>query len=135
MRDVYPQQIFKKRRIYNTPVYVSIYPALNTYLYKVLRTARELLKSGEFECVEMLFYKDEHKKYEHYKFKVNPEKITTNKDQFLLDFEEKLRASLSTLSERLKGLKKLPLDAKFRVLAHTTHSAFMKLTHNSHYQV
>ncbi|KAM7363176.1 DNA polymerase zeta subunit 2 [Cochliomyia hominivorax] len=134
VRDVYPAQIFKKRRIYNTPVFVSIYPPLNTYLYKVLRTSRELLKTSELECVEILLYKNDHKEYERYKFNVLQERNAMNEDEFLLDFEEQLRISLSLLAERLKGLEKLPSDAKFRILVHTTQSAFMRLTHNSHYQ-
>lgn len=135
VRDIYPSQIFKKRRIYNTPVYVSIYPPLNTYLYKVLRTSRELLKSGELECIEILLYRDECKELERYKFKLKLEKFQGNEDEFLMDFEEQVRNSLSLLAERLKGLEKLPSDAKFRILVHTTHAAFIRLTHNSHYQV
>ncbi|KAI8120755.1 hypothetical protein FF38_10778 [Lucilia cuprina] len=134
IRDLYPGQIFKKRRIYNTPVYVSIYPPLNTYLYKVLRTSRELLKTQELECVEILFYKDDNKEYERYKFKTILEKNCQNEDEFLLDFEEQLRSSLGTLAERLKGLEKLPSDAKFRILVYTTQAAFVRLTHNAHYQ-
>lgn len=135
VRDIYPAQIFKKRRIYNTPVYVSIYPPLNTYLYKVLRTSRELLKSEELECVEILLYRDEHKEYERYKFKIKFDRSIGNIDEFLLDFEEQLRSALSLLAERLKGLEKSPSDSKFRILVHTTQAAFVRLTHNSHYQV
>ncbi|XP_065365455.1 DNA polymerase zeta subunit 2 [Calliphora vicina] len=134
VRDLYPGQIFKKRRIYNTPVFVSIYPPLNTYLYKVLRTSRELLKTSELECVEVILYRDDHTEYERYKFKAEIGKNNKNEDEFLLDFEEQLRGSLSILAERLKGLEKLPSDAQFRVLVHTTQSAFIRLTHNSNYQ-
>lgn len=132
---MYPSQIFKKRRVYNAPVYVSIYPPLNTYLYKTLKTCKELLKSSELERLEILFYKDENQEYERYKFDIKGVNTIANEDEFLIDFEEQLRSSLSRLSERMKCLQKLPSDAKFRILIYTTHSTFIKLTHNSNYQV
>lgn len=133
---MYPNQIFKKRRVYNAPVYVSNYPPLNTYLYKALKACKELLKSNELERLEILFYKDDSTEYERYKFDIKSlESNTANADEFLMDFEEQIRSSLCRLSERMKCLEKLPSDAKFRILIYTTHSTFIKLTHNSNYQV
>ncbi|XP_073823521.1 DNA polymerase zeta subunit 2 [Musca autumnalis] len=135
-RDVYPAQIFKKRRIYNTPVFVSIYPPLNTYLYKVLRTVRELLKTGELEGVEVLLYKDDTEIYEKYTFQINPQSSgrISVEDEFLMDFEEQLRSSLYSLAERVKTLEKLPSDCKFKVLIYTNQVGFVRLSHNPHYQ-
>lgn len=135
-RDVYPAQIFKKRRIYNTPVYATIYAPLNTYLYKVLRTTRELLRTGELQCVEVLLYKDVITSYERYKFKVETlTEQTPTRDEFLMEFEEQLRSSLYALAERVKGLDKLPPDCKFKVLVYTTQLGFVRLSHNPNYQV
>ncbi|XP_013117051.2 DNA polymerase zeta subunit 2 [Stomoxys calcitrans] len=134
-RDVYPAQIFKKRRMYNTPVYTSIYPPLNTYIYNVFRILRELLKARELECVQILLYKDDSKEYEKYNFKVL--QMLENKvceDEFLMEFEEQLRSSLYTLAERLKNLEKLPSDCKFKIQIYTTQAGFVRLSHNPHYQ-
>ncbi|XP_075145026.1 DNA polymerase zeta subunit 2 [Haematobia irritans] len=142
-RDVYPAQIFKKRRIYNTPVYTSIYPPLNSYLYNVFRILREILKTKELDVVEVLLYKsvetntsDEIKAYESYKFEIMNllESKPKDDDEFLLDFEEQLRSSLYTLSERLKPLQKLPSDCKFKIQIYTTQAGFMRLSHEPHYQ-
>ncbi|XP_061394090.1 DNA polymerase zeta subunit 2 [Musca vetustissima] len=134
-RDVYPSQIFKKRRIYNTPVLASIYPPLNTYLYKVLRTIRELLKTGELDGVEVVLYKDDVETYERYRFQIKPltERISVE-DEFLMDMEEQLRACLYSLAERVKTLEKLPADCKFKVLIYTNQVGFVRLSHNPHYQ-
>lgn len=134
VRDVYPGQIFKKRRIYNTPVYISIYPPLNTYLYKILRASRELLKTQELQAMELLLFKDDKQIYERYLLRTQEPAIATN-DEFLLEFEDQLRTSLCRVSERLKGLAKLSSDCKFKILLHTSQSAFVRLTHNAHYQV
>ncbi|XP_005188259.1 DNA polymerase zeta subunit 2 isoform X2 [Musca domestica] len=134
-RDVYPSQIFKKRKIYNTPVFASIYPPLNTYLYKVLRTIRELLRTGELEGVEVLLYKDDVEIYERYRFQIKPlTERTAGEDEFLMDMEEQLRASLYCLAERVKALDKLPSDCKFKVLIYTNQVGFVRLSHNPHYQ-
>lgn len=135
-RDVYPSQIFKRRRIYNTPVYISIYPPLNTYLYKVLRTIRELLKTGELEGVELLLYRDNIHVYERYMFKLKSmTEGASSEDEFLMDYEEQLRSSLYTLAERVKVLEKLPTDCKFKAIIYTTQAGFVRLSHNPHYQV
>ena len=101
-----------------------------------MKTCKELLKSSDLECLEVLFYKDDSKEYERYKFNIKSfENNAANEDEFLMDFEEQIRSSLCRLSERMKCMEKLPSDAKFRILIYTTHSTFIKLTHNSNYQV
>uniref|UniRef100_A0A1B0GDF1 HORMA domain-containing protein n=1 Tax=Glossina morsitans morsitans TaxID=37546 RepID=A0A1B0GDF1_GLOMM len=136
LRDVYPTQIFKKRRIYNTPVYISIYPPLNSYLYNVLKSARELLKNNELRCLEAKLYKEDSANYEVYRFMIaNPIAFNKEKqDEFLIDFEEQIRASLYLMAERLKLLPKLPNDARFKVLLQTTQAAFVKFSQNPHHQ-
>nr|XP_014089193.1 mitotic spindle assembly checkpoint protein MAD2B [Bactrocera oleae] len=142
LRDLYPAQIFKKRRFYNAPVYVSIFPPLNSYIHNVLRTARELQQRGVLQCVILQFYHDEIPLNECYSFNVTHfeadgqmmyEAQSAN-DKFLIEFEEQLRSSLYKLAERLKSLDSLPKSAKFKVALNTTQEAFMHLSHNSNYQ-
>ncbi|XP_017493757.1 PREDICTED: mitotic spindle assembly checkpoint protein MAD2B [Rhagoletis zephyria] len=146
VRGVYPEQIFKKRRVYNVPVYVSIFPSLNSYILNVLKAARSLQQQGELECVLLQFYHDEIPLNECYKFDIKqlqqfiefPEReeaeLPMLHDRFLIDFEQELRSSLYKLAERLKPLEKLPKGAKFKVSLNTTQEAFVKFSHNPYYQ-
>ncbi|XP_011182503.2 DNA polymerase zeta subunit 2 [Zeugodacus cucurbitae] len=139
VRDLYPAQIFKKRRFYNAPVYVSIFPPLNAYIHNVLRTARELQQRGELQCVVLQFYHDEIHLNECYSIDIQQLETTADgemmcDDKLLIDFEEQLRCSLYKLAERLKPLDKLPKVAKFKITLNTTQEAFIHLSHNSNYQ-
>uniref|UniRef100_A0A034W990 Mitotic spindle assembly checkpoint protein MAD2B n=1 Tax=Bactrocera dorsalis TaxID=27457 RepID=A0A034W990_BACDO len=142
VRDLYPAQIFKKRRFYNAPVYVSIFPPLNSYIHNILRTARELQQRGELQCVVLQFYHDEIPLNECYSFDIKQFQAdeqmiceaTAANDKFLIEFEEQLRSSLYKLAERVKPLNALPNGAKFKVALNTTQEAFIHLSHNSNYQ-
>lgn len=136
---MYPQKIFKKQRVYNAPVFISIYPPLNNYVTKILQAARSLKSTGDLQQVEIVLYKDEFTVYENYIFEVDdssPEKYQKaySADQYLIELEEELRKSLLTLAERLRAFSKLPKGAKFKVQYHTTQSAFVKLSHKSETQ-
>lgn len=138
-REVYPRKIFKKEKVYNAPVYVSIYPPVNNYINQVLKAAKTLKTSGDLKRVEVVLYKDEITTYENYVFEIDdtcPEKFQKaySADQYLIDLEEELRKSLLTLSERTRSLPKIPIGTKFKIQYHTTQSAFVKLSHKSEAQ-
>ncbi|XP_030375752.1 mitotic spindle assembly checkpoint protein MAD2B [Scaptodrosophila lebanonensis] len=133
VRGVYPPQIFKKRRVFNTPVFVSIYPPLNNYLTNILNAAQELLRRQELQCLEVIIYRDDMEHMESYRCEL--ESLPNGQDdQYLLLYEQQLRAALYKLSERLKPLPKLTEDAKFKVHLHTTQSAFIQLNNNAQHQ-
>ncbi|CAD6991068.1 unnamed protein product [Ceratitis capitata] len=140
VRDLYPPQIFKKRRIYNAPVFVSVFPPLNSYIHNILRTARELQQRRELRSVILKFYHDEIPLNECYSFDIKQlensfeDGSMLNNDKFLIDFEEQLRCSLYKLAERLKPLEALPKGAQFKVVLNTTQEAFVRYSHLSKYQ-
>lgn len=143
-RGLYPAQIFKKRCYLNTPVFISIYPPLNSYLRNILKSARELAQNkeqNELQCLELLLYNaktlNTMEKYAFDLKQFNADDKHIQNDEYLLDFEQSLRSSLYALEKRLNALPKLSKmdDIRFKILLHTTQSGFMRLNHNPHYQV
>ncbi|XP_016977027.1 DNA polymerase zeta processivity subunit [Drosophila rhopaloa] len=138
VRGLYPSQIFKKRRVYNTPVFVSIFPPLNNYLASVLRSARELLIRQELQCLVVIVYQKENEPLESYQLHLKSLEAggkSTVEDPHLIEFEQQLRAAIYKLSERLKQLPKLPAGScQFKVHLHTTQDAFVRFSHESQYQ-
>lgn len=57
-RNLYPKEIFVKKKIYSTTVYVSEHPELNEYIKNVLNAIRELVKEDEnsVKAVNLVFY-------------------------------------------------------------------------------
>lgn len=54
LRDVYPAAIFRKRKMYNTAVFVSVYPKLNDYLKQVLASVKFLKTKNQLRRVELI---------------------------------------------------------------------------------
>lgn len=137
IRGVYPAQIFKKRRVYNTPVYIAAFPALNVYLGNVLRTVQHLLKDERQLRLEVIIYNEETECTESYMLDLQPvasQQQQLKQDQYLLEYEEQLRFALYKLGERVKKLPKLSHCAKFKVHIHTTQVVFTKFSQDAQYQ-
>jgi len=136
IRGVYPSQIFKKRRVYNTPVFIVAFPALNCYLANVLKTVKQMLVNQMQELkLEVIIYEDEGKHMESYLLEVLPVVSQDQKhDQCLWEYEQQLRSALYKLAERVKSLPKLSKNSKFKVHIHTTETAFSQLSHDGQYQ-
>ncbi|XP_034489222.1 mitotic spindle assembly checkpoint protein MAD2B [Drosophila innubila] len=136
IRGVYPLQIFKKRRVYNTPVFIVAFPALNCYLANVLKTVKQMLVNQVQELkLEVIIYGDEGDHMESYVLEMLPVvSEDQNQDQYLLEYEEQLRSALYKLAERVKKLPKLSKNSKFKVQIHTTQTAFTHLSHDAQYQ-
>lgn len=138
IRGVYPAQIFKKRRVYNTPVYIAAFPALNVYLGNVLRTVQQLLKDERQLRLEVIIYSEETESTESYMLDLQPvasqQLQQLRQDQYLMEYEEQLRFALYKLGERVKKLPKLSQSAKFKVHIHTTQAVFTKFSQEAQYQ-
>ncbi|KAH8341143.1 hypothetical protein KR074_002363 [Drosophila pseudoananassae] len=136
VRGVYPSQIFKKRRIYNTPVFVSIFPPLNNYLAGVLRSVKELMGRNGLQSLEVILYHEENNPLESYQMLV--ESLVTGaseNDPHLIEYEQQLRSAIYKLSERVKQLSKLPPGTTcFKIHLHTCQDAFVRLSHESQFQ-
>lgn len=138
IRGVYPTQIFKKRRVYNTPVYIAAFPALNVYLGNVLRTVQHLLQNERQLRLEVIIYGEETEYLESYMFDLqtvgSQQQQQQRQDQYLLEYEEQLRFALYKLGERVKKLPKLSQSAKFKVHIHTTQAVFTQFSQEAQYQ-
>ncbi|EAT34450.1 AAEL013310-PA [Aedes aegypti] len=136
-RQLYPAGIFRERRAYNIPVHVSIFKPLNEYLARTLRAARELKHRRKLHKVELTIFREESTlttPLESYVFELEDRDFSLETDDNLMVLEEQIRKSLLNLDGRLKGLKKLPSDATFKVLLHTTEAAYVGLGNNSSLQ-
>lgn len=138
LREVYPAAIFRKRRIYSTTAYISIYPELNDYLLHTLKKAQELKAADKLFEVELIIYHrefvlfgtpDDEDILERYVFRV--EKTDAKRpylDMYILEFEEELRRGLIQLDQTAKNLK--PLNSEhigFRIHLQTTESALVDM--------
>lgn len=138
VRGVYPQHIFKKRRVYNTPVYIAAFPTLNCYLGNVLQTVQHLMQDQRQLRLEVIIYAEENDSTESYILELQPasnqQQQQMKQDQYLLEYEEQLRFALYKLSERVKKLPKLSQTAKFKVHIHTSQTFFTKFCQEAQYQ-
>ncbi|XP_017082239.2 LOW QUALITY PROTEIN: DNA polymerase zeta processivity subunit [Drosophila eugracilis] len=134
-RGVYPSHIFKKKRVYNTPVFISIFPPLNNYLAGVLRSAQELICRRELQCLEIIVYHDDSKKSEIYKITLGTRRDGQSAEDCLLHSEQQLRSAIYKISERLNQIPK-PAAGRchFKIHLHTTQEAFIRLSHEAQYQ-
>lgn len=135
---MYPSGIFRKRKAYNIPVFISILPPLNKYIENILKSARELKISRKLYKLELLIFKDEDKNLESYIFELgemNEKHMSEIEDTYLIEFEEQIRSSLLKFDSSIKNFKKLPKNVTFKILLHTTQSAFVKLTNNTQIEV
>lgn len=149
VREVYPAAIFRKRKMYSTAVFASIYPKLNEYVVKVLTTAHNLKKQNKLIKLELVIYKSyashtfrrNEQIMEKYVFEVDSEATndwrnsdsTRSPDQYLIEFEEDVRTALLQFEKMAKSLKRLDCaadgeDCSFRIELVTTESAFIELT-------
>lgn len=121
VRDVYPAAIFRKRRVYSTIAYISIYPPLNRYLMNVLKTAQELQAANKLFHVELIIFQqreyelfsipDDEEILEKYIFRIerneNSDGGKMDLESYVFRFEEELRRGLLELNTKTKNLKRL----------------------------
>ncbi|XP_052889774.1 DNA polymerase zeta subunit 2 [Anopheles moucheti] len=135
-RKLYPEAIFRIRKAYNIPVYVSIYTALNDYIAQALKAARELIRNGKMRRLEVIIFKEQENPMESYVFDLNYGGTVSETDANLSVFEEELRKSLLALDARMKDLKSVSnqADLKFKIMLHTTKLAYVKIGNNPRLQ-
>ncbi|XP_049284547.1 DNA polymerase zeta subunit 2 [Anopheles funestus] len=128
-RKLYPEAIFRIRKAYNIPVYISIYTALNDYIAQTLKAARELIRNGKMRRLEVIIFKEQENPMESYVFDLNYGTFVSENDENMSAFEEELRKSLLSLDARMKDLKSVSqiADIKFKIMLHTTKLAYVKI--------
>ncbi|XP_037038728.1 mitotic spindle assembly checkpoint protein MAD2B [Bradysia coprophila] len=132
VRNVYPESIFKRQKMYNTTCYICIYPPLREYIQNVLKTAITLKRQDELYKVDLVFEKDETTlEMFSFGFESAPgqKQLFDDDDQYLIEAEVTIRAILLGLDEKCKNLRRLPTSGvNFKILLHTTQVALVKLT-------
>ncbi|EDV47909.1 mitotic spindle assembly checkpoint protein MAD2B [Drosophila erecta] len=135
VRGIYPSHIFKLKRMYNSPIFVSIFPPLNNYLTGVLKSAQELLRRRELQCLELIVNQKENEKLERYKIKLEAQECGLPAEDLLMVFEQNMRSVIYQISQRMNQVPKLPAGSgHFKVHLHTTQEAFIRFSHDSQYQ-
>ncbi|OAD55683.1 Mitotic spindle assembly checkpoint protein MAD2B, partial [Eufriesea mexicana] len=132
-RDLYPKEIFVKRKIYSTIVYVSEHPELNEYIKNVLNTIRELIKEDEnsVKAVNLVFYNKKKMPIEKFVFDLlKLQANNTENDPYYLKTEESLRTICLKLSMCESYLKPLPEDSSFSIEIQTYETAHVTLNEN-----
>ncbi|CAL7945543.1 unnamed protein product [Xylocopa violacea] len=134
-RNLYPKEIFVKKRIYSTTVYVSEHPELNEYIKNVLNAIRELVKQDEnsVKAVNLVFYNKKKEPTEKFVFDfIKLQAHGTEKDPYYLKTEEALRTLCLKLSMCEAYLKPLPEDSSFSIEIQTYETAHVALSENPH---
>ncbi|XP_029051224.1 mitotic spindle assembly checkpoint protein MAD2B [Osmia bicornis bicornis] len=132
-RNLYPKEIFTKKKIYSITVYVSEHPELNEYLKNVLNAIRELIKEDEnsVKAVYLVFYNKNKQPIEKFVFDlVKLQANSTEKDPYYLKTEEALRTICLKLSMCEAYLKPLPEDSTFSIEIKTYETAHVALNEN-----
>lgn len=141
LREVYPAAIFRKRRVYSTTAFISIFPPLNDYLLNTLKTAQELKAENKLSQVELIIYQREFELFgtpedeevlERYVFRVEDKENRDNSKVdwalYILQFEEELRRGLFQLDRMAKNLKRLDTEyVGFRIQLETTQAVFVDM--------
>lgn len=133
IRRLYPEPTFRKRRIYNVPVFVCIFPPVIEYIRSVLKSARYLLRQEKLFRLEVVIYKDtndagELREVTKESYCCEVLKLTKeNRDSYLFDFEDNVKKSLLLLEERVKILPRLSSSCRFKLLLQTSRSAYAGL--------
>lgn len=132
-RNLYPKEIFVKKKIYSICVYVSEHPELNEYIRNVLNAIRELVKEDEnsVKTVNLVFYNKEKEPIEKFVFNLTKlQANNTEKDPYYLKTEESLRTICLKLSMCETYLKPLPEDSSFSIEIETYETAHVTLNEN-----
>ncbi|CAB4035549.1 Hypothetical predicted protein [Paramuricea clavata] len=70
MREIYPAEIFEKRKKYNVPVQMSCHPELNQYIQNVLHSIKPCLEKGEVERISVVVTDKEFCPLERFVFEI-----------------------------------------------------------------
>ncbi|XP_052868570.1 DNA polymerase zeta subunit 2 [Anopheles cruzii] len=124
-RKLYPEAVFRVRKAYNIPVYISVYESLNSYIAKTLQTARELNRMRKLHRLAVVILSKDTQPLERYVFELDHRGFALENDEHLINFEEELRKSLLSLDSRMKDLTPLPdqKEATFKISLQCTESA------------
>lgn len=136
VRDVYPQDAFRKRSVFNITSYFCIHPGVNKYMKSCLETARDMKMARGLRAVELLllhkppvlFGCSKIEVLERYVFNVLPDDGgTTTKDNlpYLKEYQDQLRVGLAILNSNTKEMPSLGKMYSFRIQLQTNEQTFI----------
>lgn len=142
LRSIYPYQVFRKRKVFNIPVYLSVYPKLNKYISDMMLYAKDLLAVNRLSRVIISVYEcsDTHGTVvgdlEHYvlapRLCDNEQPIDKTVDEYRLDLEQNGRDAIAYFDENLKDYKSLAgHNAIFKIFLETTETAYIDICQGS----
>ncbi|XP_074107671.1 DNA polymerase zeta subunit 2 [Cotesia typhae] len=132
-RQLYPREIFTKKKIYSTAVYISEHPEVNDYLRNIILSVKELLDSDvtSVKKINFVICNDDQKEIERIVFDLMEFRLTDNeKDPYFLKTEDVLRELNLRLLMSDNYLSKLPKDCTFFIEIETNESAHIGLSEN-----
>ncbi|XP_008560305.1 mitotic spindle assembly checkpoint protein MAD2B [Microplitis demolitor] len=131
-RQLYPREIFTKKKIYSSAVYKSEHPEVNEYFKNILLSIRELLNFDVTSIKKINFVICEgDQQIEKFVFDLFNFRITDNeKDPYFLKTEDALRELTLKLLMSDNYLHKLPEDRTFFIEIETNESAHIGLSEN-----
>lgn len=136
-RNIYPKEIFVKKKIYGSNVYIAEHPEVNKYLSNVLNSIRDLLKEDEnsINAINLAFYNENKLPTEVFVFDmVKLQTELKESDPYYLKTEEALKTICLKLSMCDTYLKPLPENSTFTVEILTYETAHISLSENSKYE-
>ncbi|ETN58720.1 rev7 [Anopheles darlingi] len=128
-RKLYPEAVFRVRKAYNIPIYVSIYEALNKHIASTLQTARELNRAGKLHRLVIAILTNGQPS-ESYTFQFDHQGFALENDENMIHFEEEVRKSLLSLDARMKDLPTLDAERE-----NTTFKIYLQCPESAHVQI
>ncbi|KAK0081892.1 hypothetical protein PV325_011419 [Microctonus aethiopoides] len=132
-RNLYPKEIFVRKKIYGIAVNISQHPEINQYIKNILETIRELIIYDE-KCVKninLVFYDSKKLIVERYVFHLFDFKFDAKElDPYFLKTEEALRTICLKLSMTNAYLNPLPDDCTFTIEIDTYEAAHIAISEN-----
>uniref|UniRef100_T1ISE2 HORMA domain-containing protein n=1 Tax=Strigamia maritima TaxID=126957 RepID=T1ISE2_STRMM len=123
-RQLYPQNIFEKRKKYDIPVYISTHQAINKYIQDTLDAIKLLLKIN-LEKISVVIANKDHKPLEKFVFEIDLQRNFNCQldDSYLLRLEKSIREFCFKLNVCDASLTRLPPECYFMIQVHTDESA------------
>eukprot|EP00242_Pyramimonas_sp_CCMP2087_P009405 CAMPEP_0198215484 /NCGR_PEP_ID=MMETSP1445-20131203/50185_1 /TAXON_ID=36898 /ORGANISM="Pyramimonas sp., Strain CCMP2087" /LENGTH=192 /DNA_ID=CAMNT_0043891231 /DNA_START=252 /DNA_END=827 /DNA_ORIENTATION=+ len=123
-RDVYPQELFQRGRLYNVPIQKSRHPDLNEYISSAVFSIHKWMVKGGLHTVVLLIVDEKHTPVERFVFRFQLARAQEEAAGLPLDqIERTLSAFISKISLTHAVVKPLPIGCRFQILVHSLGTA------------
>eukprot|EP00039_Didymoeca_costata_P022028 m.3488 g.3488 ORF g.3488 m.3488 type:complete len:203 (-) comp2780_c0_seq1:174-782(-) len=120
VRNVYPAELFERRKKYEVPIQMSRHPELNSYILSVISSLSPWIKQGIVDKVSVVITNENRDPLERFLFELlTPAEWENNVTLSHDELERALRGFLLKLSISDAFLSPLPKDCTFAILVHT----------------